>query len=61
MVDRLTVRGALIAEDLLLMIKPAEARPATAPVVPPRPVASPQPDARPAGGVVPLVDSATQT
>jgi biopolymer transport protein ExbB len=27
-VDRLTVRGALIAEELLLMIKPAEARPA---------------------------------
>jgi biopolymer transport protein ExbB len=26
-VDRLTVRGALIAEELLLMIKPAEARP----------------------------------
>ena len=28
MVDRLTVRGALVAEDLLLMIKPAEAKPA---------------------------------
>jgi biopolymer transport protein ExbB len=27
-VDRLTIRGALIAEELLLMIKPAEARPA---------------------------------
>jgi len=27
-VDRLTVRGALLAEELLLMIKPAEARPA---------------------------------
>ena len=27
-VDRLTVRGALIAEELLLMIKPGEARPA---------------------------------
>src|SRR6185437_10200912 len=26
MVDRLTVNGALIAEELLLMIKPAEAR-----------------------------------
>jgi biopolymer transport protein ExbB len=29
-VDRLTVRGALVAEELLLMIKPAEARPAGA-------------------------------
>jgi biopolymer transport protein ExbB len=28
MVDRLTVQGALIAEELLLMIKPAEAKPA---------------------------------
>jgi biopolymer transport protein ExbB len=28
MVDRLTVRGALTAEELLLMIKPAEAKPA---------------------------------
>jgi hypothetical protein len=27
-VDRLTVRGALVAEELLLMVKPAE-RPAT--------------------------------
>ena len=27
-VDRLTVRGALVAEELLLMIKPAEAKPA---------------------------------
>ena len=27
LVDRLTVRGALVAEELLLMIKPAEARP----------------------------------
>ncbi|MDP9173082.1 MAG: MotA/TolQ/ExbB proton channel family protein [Planctomycetota bacterium] len=31
-VDRMTVRGALIAEELLLMIKPAEARPAAAAV-----------------------------
>ncbi len=38
MVDRLTVRGALVAEELLLMIKPAEARPAAA-----RTGASPQP------------------
>jgi biopolymer transport protein ExbB len=29
LVDRLTVRGALVAEELLLMIKPQEARPAT--------------------------------
>lgn len=36
MVDRLTIRGALLAEELLLMIKPAEARPATIPP-PPRP------------------------
>ena len=28
MVDRLTVRGALVAEELLLMIKPSEAKPA---------------------------------
>ncbi len=37
MVDRLTVKGALIAEELLLMIKPAEAKPtgaARAPAVP---------------------------
>ena len=32
LVDRLTVRGALVAEELLLMIKPQETRgPATAP------------------------------
>jgi hypothetical protein len=30
LVDRLTVRGALIAEELLLMIKPAEAKPSGA-------------------------------
>lgn len=29
-VDRLTVRGALVAEELLLMIKPSEAKPAAA-------------------------------
>src|SRR5688500_17474637 len=47
-VDRLTVRGALVAEELLLMIKPAEARPTT--VAPPRPAAAPMPAAkRPAG------------
>src|SRR2546422_1239756 len=30
MVDRLTIRGALLAEELLLMIKPAETRPPVA-------------------------------
>src|SRR5688500_10949564 len=43
-VDRLTVRGALEAEELLLMIKPAEARPAGAAVpaatIPPPPAAA---------------------
>jgi biopolymer transport protein ExbB len=46
MVDRLTVRGALISEELLLMIKPAEAKPAAIGVTAPRP-GVPQP------GVVP--------
>jgi len=36
-VDRLTVRGALVAEELLLMIKPAEAK-SNAPMVAARPV-----------------------
>jgi biopolymer transport protein ExbB len=47
-VDRLTVRGALIAEELLLMIKPAEAKPAAAGGIPgaPRVAASPQPAVR---------------
>lgn len=46
MVDRVTIRGALVAEELLLMIKPAEAKP-SAPAgipgaaMPPR--ATPQP------------------
>jgi biopolymer transport protein ExbB len=46
-VDRLTVRGALIAEELLLMIKPAEAKPAAAGAIAgaPRTAASPQPAA----------------
>jgi biopolymer transport protein ExbB len=43
MVDRLTVRGALVAEELLLMIKPAEAKPAAAGARPG--VAAPQPAA----------------
>src|ERR1044072_4391619 len=42
MVDRLTVRGALTAEELLLMIKPAEAKPAAAGA---RPGVAPQPGA----------------
>jgi len=46
-VDRLTVRGALIAEDLLLMVKPQETKPVVAP--PPRTGATPQP-----AGVSPL-------
>jgi biopolymer transport protein ExbB len=41
-VDRLTVRGALVAEELLLMIKPAEAKPAAAGA---RPGVAPQPGA----------------
>ena len=52
-VDRLTVRGALVAEELLLMIKPAEAKPAAAALTgaAPRPaMASPAP--RPAAGRV---------
>jgi len=41
MVDRLTVQGALIAEELLLMVKPAEAKPAAAAAT--RPGVAPQP------------------
>jgi biopolymer transport protein ExbB len=45
-VDRLTVRGALVAEEMLLMLKPAEPRPAGAQA--PRAVAAtPQPMAPP--------------
>src|SRR5687767_7618861 len=43
LVDRLTVRGALVAEELLLMMKPAEAKPIGAPAM--RPPAAPQPAA----------------
>ena len=48
MVDRLTIQGALIAEELLLMVKPAEAKPAAAAAVAARPatgapVATPPP------------------
>ena len=56
-VDRLTVRGALVAEELLLMIKPAEARqqPAgmPAPVGAP-PVAAAVPGMRPMPGPAPI-------
>jgi biopolymer transport protein ExbB len=47
-VDRLTVRGALVAEELLLMIKPAEAKPAAAGAAAggPRTAATPQPAVR---------------
>lgn len=46
-VDRLTVQGALIAEELLLMIKPAEAKPAAAARAPSTPpIAAPAPVAR---------------
>jgi biopolymer transport protein ExbB len=44
MVDRLTVQGALQAEELLLMIKPAEAKPAAA--------AAPRPGMHPAAPAV---------
>jgi len=63
-VDRLTVRGALVAEELLLMIKPAEARqqPAMAPGIPggipgavvAGPVAAPVPGMRPMPGPAPI-------
>jgi biopolymer transport protein ExbB len=43
-VDRLTVRGALMAEELLLMIKPAEAKPAAVGAM--RPGIVPQPTAQ---------------
>jgi biopolymer transport protein ExbB len=48
-VDRLTVQGALIAEELLLMIRPAEAKPAAAASVV-RSAAAPQPVPSPASG-----------
>jgi hypothetical protein len=50
-IDRLTVRGALIAEELLLMVKPAE-RPMGA-VQPVAPRAVPQPAAPVPAGAVP--------
>ena len=48
MVDRLTVRGALVAEELLLMMKPAEAKTAPArPVPQPATARKPAPTAPP--------------
>src|SRR5436305_15080624 len=47
MVDRLTTQGALIAEELLLLIKPAEAKPAAVSASAVRPGATPQPAAVP--------------
>jgi len=41
MVDRLTVQGALIAEELLLMIKPQEAKQPTPGAAAPRPAGAP--------------------
>jgi biopolymer transport protein ExbB len=59
MVDRLTVRGALVAEELLLMIKPAEAKPAaTQATGGPRVAATPQPAVRKAPMPVPAVTPA---
>lgn len=43
LVDRLTTQAALISEELLLLIKPAEAKPAAASAASVRPGASPQP------------------
>jgi biopolymer transport protein ExbB len=54
-VDRLTVRGALVAEELLLMVKPAEAKPGPGGAGgPPRPGASPQPGGPPAPRQAPM-------
>jgi biopolymer transport protein ExbB len=46
LVDRLTTRGALVAEELLLMIKPQEAKPAAGTMAAPRPAATPVPAGR---------------
>jgi hypothetical protein len=46
-VDRLTVRGAMVAEELLLMMKPSEAKPAAAAAMGTRAGAMPQPAAMP--------------
>jgi biopolymer transport protein ExbB len=69
MVDRLTVQGALISEELLLLIKPAEAKPAAAavavrpgmgvpvPVPPGPPAPAPIPGRKPPVPVPPGVPS----
>lgn len=49
MVDRLTVQGALIAEELLLMVKPQEAKPAAAAAVGGAAAAGVRPAPQPAG------------
>lgn len=53
-VDRLTVRGALVAEELLLMIKPAEARQQPAGAPGPASVGTPIPGLRPMPGPAPV-------
>ncbi len=50
MVDRITIQAALIAEELLLLIKPAEAKPAASAAVAVRPGGGPAP--APVPGVV---------
>ena len=52
LVDKLTVRGALVSEELLLMMKPQEKTPATSA---PRPGAVPQPAVRKAPAPAPVV------
>ncbi len=50
-VDRLTVRGSMIAEEMLLMLKPAEQRPAAGQQAPRAMSATPQPMAPQPGAV----------
>jgi biopolymer transport protein ExbB len=63
MVDRLTIQGALIAEELLLLIKPAEAKPAAAAMAirpgmgAPPPAPAPVPGRKPPVPVPPGVGS----
>ena len=49
LVDRLTTRGALVSEELLLMIKPQEAKPTAGGMAAPRPAATPVPAGRKPG------------
>jgi biopolymer transport protein ExbB len=53
MVDRLTVRGALVAEELLLMIKPADAK-ASAGSAAPAPASAPRATPQPAAPAIPV-------